>query len=126
MLTRLLIQINNRALLPQRIDEIMRNANTKRFKEITTEIVKLEATSESIGYNLARAIFNVEVGKTEIVAAYETLVEYQDNTEFSNAVTKLKNVLDNDENIGIITDNVGLSRPEILEFFKSIASKEMQ
>ncbi len=122
MLVELLEQINNNTLLPEHIDEIMREANTKRFKEISTEIVKLDVTDESIGYNLARAIFNVEVGKTEVMAAYETLIEYQDNAEFHNAVIKLKNVLDNDENIKIIESNTELSRPEIQEFFKSITA----
>lgn len=124
MLVRLLAQINNKNLLPERIDEIMRNANTKKFKEISTEIVKLDTADESIGYNLARAIFNVEVGKTEIITAYETLIEYQGDAQFRNAVIKLKNVLDNDENINIIANNLGLTRPEIQELFKNIKSKE--
>ena len=118
MLVRLLGQINNPALLPGRIDEIMRNANTKRFKEISSEIVKLSAIDNSIGYDLASAIFNVEIGKREIYAAYETFLEYQDNTEFQNAVIKLKNVLDSDENIRIIANNEGLDRHEIQDFFK--------
>lgn len=124
MLVELLGQTNHKKLLPKRIDEIMQNANTKNFKEISTELLKLEPVDESIGYNLAKAIFNVEVGKTEVIAAYETLMEYQENTEFYNAVIKLKNVLDNDENISIIVDHTGLSRPEIQEFFKSFESNE--
>ncbi|MCL2078614.1 MAG: protein kinase [Oscillospiraceae bacterium] len=126
LLVRLLQQINNASLLPERIDEIMRNANTRRFREISTEIVKLQVTGESIGYDLARAIFNVEVGKTELVAAYETLIEHQDNIEFRSAVVKLKNVLDNDEAIKTIAADTGRSRPEIQEFFKSVAAKEAQ
>ncbi len=124
MLVELLDQINNKNLLPERIDEIMQKANTRKFKEISTEIVKLDAVTESIGYNLAIAIFNVEVSKTEILSAYETLIEYQKNAAFSNAVIKLKNILDNDENIQLIASETGLSRPEIKEFFKSITSEE--
>ena len=118
MLVTLLEKVNNNNLLPQRIDEIMQHANTRKLKEISTEIVKFGEVNDSIGYNLAKAIFNVEVGKTEILAGYETLEEYQSNSEFHNAVIKLKYVLDNDENINIIAKETGLSRPEIQEFFK--------
>jgi serine/threonine protein kinase len=126
MIVSLLQEINNNNLLPERVDEIMRNANTKKFKEISTEIVKLDVIGESVGYDLARAIFNVEVGKTEIVAAFDTLRKYKDNIEFRNAVIKLKNALDNDENINLIVKDTGLSRPEIQAFFKGIATKEAQ
>lgn len=121
MLVALLLKVNNVNLLPQRIDEIMQHANTRKYKEISTEIVKLDGVNDSIGYELARAIFNVEVSKTEILAAYETLKEYQDNLEFHNAVIKLKNVLDNDENINLIAEGLGISRQEIQEFFKSFS-----
>jgi len=46
---------------------------------------------------LAKAIFNVEVGKTDITKAYETLMKYKNNVELRNAVIKLKNTLDNDK-----------------------------
>lgn len=119
MLVGLLEKVNNMNLLPQRIDEIMQHANTRRFKEIATEIVKLDNVNDSIGYELALAIFNAEVSKTEIMAAYETLKKYQHNLEFYNAVKKLKNVLDNDEYIKVITENSGESRQEIKVFFNN-------
>lgn len=122
MVVNLLQQINNTRLLPKRADEIMRNANTRKFKEISTEIVKLDVIGESVGYDLALSIFNVEVGKTKIAAAYDTLEKYQANTEFRNAVVKLKNVLDTDENIKIIADTTGLSRLEIQNFFRKVLS----
>ncbi|HAB61837.1 MAG TPA: hypothetical protein DCE48_14290 [Lachnospiraceae bacterium] len=124
MLVELLELAGNQNSLAQRIDEIMENANTRKFKEISTEIIKLNPKDESIGYELARAIFNVEVGKTDIVQAYGTLKEYQENERFHNAVVKLKNVLDNDENIAIISKSEGISRPEIKKFLKNITTKE--
>jgi serine/threonine protein kinase len=124
MLIDLLRQVNNDNLLSQRVDEIMRNANTRKFKEISAEIIKLDVTGESVGYDLAMAIINVEVGKTEIIAAYQTLIEYQHNVEFHSAVIKLKNVLDNDENIAKIANGTGLSRPEIQSFFISTEMEE--
>lgn len=124
MLVELLELAGNQNSLAQRIDEIMENANTRKFKEISTEIIKLNPKDESIGYELARAIFNVEVGKTDIVQAYGTLNEYQENEKFRSAVVKLKNVLDNDENIAIISKSKGISRPEIKKFLKNITTKE--
>ncbi|WP_245532838.1 hypothetical protein [Acetivibrio clariflavus] len=126
MLVRLLQQIDNNDLLPERVDEIMRNANTKKFKEISTEIVKLDVIGESVGYDLAKAIFNVEVGKSNITAAYEILEKYKDNIDLRNAVIKLKNSLDNDKNISIIAEDTGLSRLEIKALFEEISDKEVK
>lgn len=126
MLVELLKIIDNKELLAERIDEIMKNGNARKFKEISTEVVKLGKVNDSIGYDLARAIFNVEVSKTEIVSAYEVLKEYYDNVEFRNAVIKLKNVLDNDENINIVAEGLGIERREVQGFLKEIVLEEMQ
>jgi serine/threonine protein kinase len=124
MLVDLLVQIDNYNLLPERIDEIMSNANNRRFKEISTDVIRLDPIGESVGYDLAMAIYNVEVGKTEIPAAYEILERNKDNVQFRSAVIKLRNVLDNDENIKIITSSLKKSRTEVQELFKSITSEE--
>lgn len=122
LLIRLLKNNNDKNLLSENVDEIMQYANTKKFKEISTEIVKLDINNESVGYDVAKAIYNVEVGKTEILDAYETLKKYKDNNKLKNAVVKLKNVLDNDENIKLISENEGVSRLDIQNFFKGIGS----
>jgi len=124
MLVGLLQKVKNGGLLPQRVDEIMKNANTRRFKEISTAIVKFEEVPNSIGFDLAQAIFNVEVGKTGVVEAYDTLEKYQDNKEFCNALIKLKNVLDNDESIKIIADSKNVTRQDVQNFLKSIIEQE--
>lgn len=120
MLVAIMEELNNDKLLPQRIDEVMQHANTRKFKEISTEIVRFDGVSDSTGYSLAKAIFDAEVSKTEILSAYETLTKYQGSQEFHNAVVKLRNVLDNDEYIDIIAEGTGLSRPEIQEFLKNL------
>ena len=123
------------------IDELMQNANTKNFKEISTGIVKLGTEydcagyelalnglygqlmlklQKRAGYELATAIYNAEVGRTEIIEAYETLKKYKDDNAFKNAVIKLKNVLDNDESIRMISKYEDTVRGEIQEFFKEI------
>lgn len=124
MLVTLLEKMNSDKLLPERIDEIMQHANTRKFKEISNEIVKLGEVNDSVGYDLARAIFNVEFSKTDIPEAFETLKEYQDISEFNNAIIKLKNVLDNDENINIIAESSGVTKQEIKEFFKNFSLEE--
>ncbi len=120
MIVELLSQIGNGSKLPERVDEIMMHANTSNFRVVSSEIVKLDVSGESIGYELATAIYNVEVGKTNIVEAYDTLQKYKDNVDFRNAVIKLKNVLDNDESIKLIMDSSKQTRQEIFDFFNSI------
>ena len=124
MLVILLQKIGDNGQLPQRVDDIMKHANTRKFKAISTEIIKLDEVNDSVGYKLARAIFDVEVSKKELVEAYKTWVEYQNNSDFHNAVQKLKNVLDNDENIKLIADSMGVTRQEIKEAFKVFEVKE--
>ena len=78
----------------------------------------------STGYDLARAIYDVEVGKTGILEGYETLQAYQDNDEFCSAVVKLKNVLDNDEYINTIAESYGITRQEVQDFFGTITMEK--
>jgi len=99
---------------------IMQNANPQEFRGISIEIIKLESVKDSIGYELAAAIYNVEVGRTNITEAYEILISHQENIKFRNAVVKLKNVLDNDENIRIISEEMGISRSIIKNNFQNI------
>ena len=98
----------------------MQYANTKNFKEISTGIVKLDSKYDCAGYELATAIYNAEVGKTEIVNAYEVLKKYMDYDRLKNAVIKLKNVLDNDESIKMISEYEGTVKMEIQKFLDGI------
>jgi len=124
LLVNLLQKVNNSSELPRRVDEIMKNANTRRFKEISTEIIELNSVDNSIGYDLAQAIYDVEVAKTNIPQAYDTLQKYQNNKDFSNAIIKLKNVLDNDECIKTISDQRSITRQEVQDFFLRISREE--
>lgn len=120
MLVDLLTQVGNYSKLPERVDEIMQHADASSFKAISSEIVRLEVYDKCIGYELATAIYNVEISKTNVVEAYDILEKYKDNKDFKNAITKLKNVLDNDENIKLIMKTTKQTRQEILKFFSSI------
>lgn len=121
MLVGFLQEIDSGDRLAQRVDEIMQNADDKKFKEISTAIIKLGDVEDSAGYELAQAIYNVEVINTGIVDAYLTLRTYKDSREYRNAVIKLRNVLDNDVSIKMISDSEGVTRREIRDFFKSIS-----
>lgn len=120
MLVDILIQNHNLSDLPKKVDEIMLHADTSKFKDISSEIVKLDIYEECIGYELATAIYNVEVSKTNIIDAYNTLQKYKDNIQFKNAVIKLKYVIDNDENIQAIMNSTQQTREEVMEFLNSI------
>lgn len=120
MLVDILEKIGDQDKLPQRVDEIMLYADSSSFKAVSSELVKLEVQGESVGYELAKAIYNVEVSKTNVVEGYNTLKKYKDNSDFRNAVLKLKNVLDNDENIKLIMEDTEQTRQQLLDFFNSI------
>ena len=120
LLVELLEQMGNEAILPERVDTIMKNAEPSSFRDISTSIIALDVTGESIGYELATAIYNAEVSKKEIVSAFHTLEKYKNNEDFRNAVVKLKNVLNYDEYIAEIQEATGMSRQNLLDFFAGI------
>lgn len=120
MIVDILTQMDEYNNLSERIDEIMLHADASSFKAISSEIVTLDAPEECIGYELATAIYNVEVSKTKVSEAYGTLQKHKDKADFHNAIKKLKNVLDNDEYIALIMESTGQTRQEVLEFFNSI------
>ena len=122
MLVELLEQINNKALLPGRVDTIMKNAEPSSYRDISAQLVNLELEGESVGYELAKAIYSVEVAKKkeEIPAAFQVLQEYMYEDDFRNAVVKLKNTLDNDDCIALLEEPTGMTRQELLDFFAQI------
>lgn len=126
LLVELLEQVGNDGLLAAHIDTIMINAEPSNFKDISTELVSLEFSGESVGYELAKAIYNVEVTNSNIVDAYDTLMKYKDNGDFHNAVVKLKNTLDNDKSIALIEADKNKTRDEIIDTFNAIKGKEAQ
>jgi len=116
MLVDLLQKINDNKQLPQRIDEIMKYANTRQFKPVSEQIVRFDGAVDSIGYRFAKAIYNLEVASkvsdNDVLSAYALLEDYQKNIntgndEFHNAATKLKHCLDNYESVKIIADSKG-------------------
>jgi hypothetical protein len=120
LLVRLLNDMGMINILADRVDMIMQNANPQEFRGISIEIIKLESVKDSIGYELAAAIYNAEIGRTNITEAYEILINHQENIQFKNAVVKLKNILDNDEYIRIISEETNISRNIIKNNFQNI------
>lgn len=121
LLVELLQDVGDNGRLPDRVDEIMEYANPKKFKEIVSEIVKLDEVPGSTGYALAQAIYDVEVGNTNILEAYAALEQNKNNEQFHSAVVKLKNVLNNDAYVSQIAQATGRTRAEIQDYFKSIS-----
>lgn len=100
------------------IDEIMQNADPRKFKEISSEIMSLDAETSGIGYSFACAVYNTEIKKENYAEAYELLSQHYDDAQFRNAAVKLKNILDNDNTISIISEKTGAGRSEINELFE--------
>ena len=121
-----LLQNNGVGKQAERIDEIMKNANPRKLKEISIEVVKLGEVPDSDGAKLAQAINDVEVGNTakdgmeKRIAAYNTLMDMKDNQEFHNAVVKLRNALNNDAYIREIANATGLDWSEIQSSLQDI------
>lgn len=120
LLVDMLDKVSNKKRLPQRVDEIVKHMNSRKFREASTEIMRLGEVEDSVGYELMAAIYNAEVAKTDIPAAYETLRTYRNEEEFQYAVVKLKNVLDNDEYITEISNSTGETTQDIKRYFKGI------
>lgn len=127
LLVDLLQQIDSRRLLPERVDEIVQNANSKKLKEISIEIVKLGEVPDSMGYQLARAICDVEVesgGRDQTqkrIAAYDLLMRCKDQQAYHSAVLKLKNILNVDVYINEIAEAKNCDPQEIREILRSIS-----
>ena len=120
MLVELLEMVGNDTLLPGRVDTIMKNAEPSSFRDISTQIISMDVAGECVGYELATAIYNAEVSKTNIVMSFRTLEKHKSNEDFLNAVVKLKNVLDNDEYIAVIAEETKMTRQDLLDFFAGI------
>ena len=124
LLVELLQKVSDEKLLPQRVDEIVQHTNSRKYREASTEIVKLGRVEQSVGYELTEAIYNAEVAKKDIPAAYEVLRNHRNKEEYQYAVVKLKNVLDNDEYIEQIAVATGQTSQEIKRYFKGIKLEE--
>ena len=126
LLVELLQKIDSSRRLPERVDEIIQQANPKKLKEISIEIVKLGDVPNSLGYQLARAICDVEVegaGKDQSqkrIAAYDLLVANMDRQDFHSAILKLKNVLNVDAYINEIASEKNCDPQEIREILRGI------
>ena len=119
MLADLLPELD-RAQLGKRVDEIMIHADSSSFRSIVTDLVKLDVSGDSVGYELAVAIYNVEVSKTDVVDAFHVLQKHASHKDFAGAVVKLRNVLDKDTHIEQITEATGMTRQAVVDYFNSI------
>ena len=78
------------------------------------------------GYDIANVIYNIEIkgynsnNKKNIVSGYNILLNNKDNKEFHSIIVRLKNTLNHDESIRIISQDIGKSRSDIVKLFDEI------
>lgn len=122
MLVSLISKTGSQKITVQAVDEIIQYANTRKFKEISSEIVKLDVQENSDGYVLARAIYNTEVKKTDYQEAFNVLRKYSGDKRFGNAAVKIKNILDNDDTVKLLSETNSMTKDEIRQIFKDAGS----
>lgn len=108
------------------IDDIIINADDRRYSDIIKNIVKLKEPDQSLGYDISKAIYDIEIkgyssnNEKNIISGYNILVNNKDNKEFHSIIVRLKNTLNHDEAINIISNYTEKTRSEIIEFFDEI------
>lgn len=108
------------------VDEIIVNADDRRYGEIIKQIVKLSPNGKCLGYEISKAIYDIEIkgynsqNAKSVMDGYGILVNNSENKEFHSVIVRLKNTLNHDDAINIISEETGKSRTEIREFFDGI------
>ena len=80
----------------------------------------------SLGYDISKVIYDIEIkgynsnNEKNIISGYNILVKNKDNKEFHSIIVRLKNTLNHDEAIDIISSNSEKTRSEIIELFDQI------
>lgn len=124
LLVDLILKIGNKNIYDEKTDEIMKFADAKKFKSITTSIMRMGSEGGSTGYETAKAIYDVEVCNSGILEAFNVLEKNKDKKEYINAIIKLRNVLDSDVNIEKIAKEKGVNRREISAFLDRIRGEQ--
>lgn len=126
VLVSMLESISDKRKLSDYINDIVKNADERRYGDIVKEIFKLDPGEDCIGYNISEAIYNIEMygynddNIDNIMNGYELLQKYRDNNEFHSIIVRLKNTLNHDDVIKMISRENGKTRIEIKEEFESI------
>lgn len=108
------------------IDDIIINADDRRYGEIIKNMMKLKEPDNSLGYDISKVIYDIEIkgynsnNEKNIISGYNILVKNKDNKEFHSIIVRLKNTLNHDEAIDIISSNSEKTRSEIIELFDQI------
>lgn len=108
------------------IDDIIINADDRRYGEIIKNMMKLKEPDNSLGYDISKVIYDIEIkgynsnNEKNIISGYNILVKNKDNKEFHSIIVRLKNTLNHDEAIDVISSNSEKTRSEIIELFDQI------
>ena len=126
VLVSMLENVSDKRKLSNYINDIVKNADERRYGDIVKEIFKLDPGEDCIGYNISEAIYNIEMygynadNIDNIMKGYELLQKYRENNEFHSIIVRLKNTLNHDDVIKMISGENGKTRIEIKEEFESI------
>ncbi|MEE1304825.1 MAG: protein kinase [Agathobacter sp.] len=132
ILVNLLDSISNKDDLSKYIDELLLHSDERRYGEIAKEIVRLDPGQDCVGYNIAEAIYNIELyshlgeNRINIVNGFKVLEKYKDKEKFAPILVRLKNTLDHDTTISVLQDELDISRVEIKELFQEIDKMNMK
>ena len=109
------------------LDEIIQHSKSDNLDSISKSIYRtnLSDSYESAGYSLAKAIAQVNDSddneSDKLVPAYQTLMKYKDNANYSTAVSKLAAKLTTGRKIDTIADHLGVSRESIRQILSKIS-----
>ena len=126
VLVSMLESINDEDQLSQYINDIVKNADERRYGDIVKEIFKLDPGDNCIGYNISAAIYGIEMygynqdNIDNIMKGHNLLKKYKGEEEFHAIIVRLRNTLNHDEVINMISEQTGETRIEIKEKFEKI------
>lgn len=111
------------------IDNLIKNADDRRYGEIIKNIVKLRPQKQCLGYSISKAIYDIELkgynvqNKENILFGYNLLIKNKDNKEFHSIIVRLKNTLNHDEAVRIISEDTGKTRSEVMQLLDEIETR---
>ena len=129
VLINLLDEIDDTSDVSGYVDSIIINADDRRYGEIIKNIVKLKVKNKSLGYDISKAIYDIEIkgynsnNENSIMAGFDLLEKNKNNKKFKSIIDRLKNTLNHDESISVISRKKKKSRGDIIKFFNDMEKR---
>ena len=129
VLINLLDEIDDTSDVSGYVDSIIINADDRRYGEIIKNIVKLKVKNKSLGYDISKAIYDIEIkgynsnNENSIMEGFDLLEKNKNNKRFKSIIDRLKNTLNHDESISVISRKKKKSRGDIIKFFNDMEKR---